>query len=57
MNMKKVIDADSGEVFNSMTEAAERSGISLPYLSGMLNGKFKNKTKLQWQVNPNSKLR
>ena len=46
---KKVLNKKTGEVYDSLTEAGNVYGKSIGFLSGMLNGKIKNKTDLVWK--------
>jgi hypothetical protein len=45
---KPVIDTKTNIKYNSLMEASEAFGISISYLSSMLNNKIKNKTSMQW---------
>lgn len=45
-NGKKVIDIETGEIFNSITDASKKSNYSLTSIRRFLNGKLKNKTNL-----------
>jgi len=45
---KKIINEDTGEIFNSVTEASISVDIKRTTLSAMLNGQNKNKTKLKY---------
>lgn len=46
--LKPVINTETHVRYNSLKEASESSGISISYLSSMLNNKIKNKTSMQW---------
>jgi hypothetical protein len=45
-NSKKVIDKDTGEIYNSVITAAKSIKMDKSYLAHMLNGKYVNKTNL-----------
>jgi hypothetical protein len=47
-NNKKIIDIETGIIFESMRKASEFSKVNYTMLSGMLNNKKINKTNLQW---------
>jgi hypothetical protein len=46
--LKPVIDTATHVKYNSLKDASESLGVSVSYLSGMLNNKIKNKTSMQW---------
>ncbi len=48
---KKVIDVDSGKIYNSIREASEFVDMSKTMLSRVLRGHFKNKTTLKLYEN------
>lgn len=45
---KKIINIETGEVFDTVEKAAESASIKRPTLSSMLTGKRKNKTSLRY---------
>ena len=47
-NNKKIIDTESGIIFESMRKASEFNNVNYSVLSEMLNNKRINKTNLQW---------
>lgn len=47
-NNKKIIDTETGFIFESMRKASEFSKVNYSVLSEMLNNKRNNKTNLQW---------
>lgn len=47
-NNKKIIDIETGIIFESMRKASEFSKVNYTMLSEMLNNKKINKTNLQW---------
>lgn len=47
-NSKKVIDTNTGVIYNSMTEAAEKNGLKKYNLSRYLTGEIKNTTTLKY---------
>jgi len=47
-NSKKVLDTKNNQVYKSLTTAAKKKGMSISYLSQMLNGYSKNITTLKW---------
>jgi hypothetical protein len=47
-NSKKVIDNNSGKIYNSAKEASELTGHKYKNLTNQLNGNRKNKTNLQY---------
>jgi len=40
----KIVDFNTGELIETLTEAAKRAGVSHKYLTGMLRGTYNNKT-------------
>lgn len=48
--MKKVVNTNSGFIYNSMTEAAFDFNISLSQISSKLNGHFKNNLPLNYVI-------
>jgi hypothetical protein len=50
-NNKKIIDIETGLVFESMRKASELNNINYSVLSEMLNNRKINKTNLQWLKN------
>ena len=50
-NNKKIIDIETGVVFESMRKASELNNINYSVLSEMLNNRKINKTNLQWLKN------
>lgn len=49
MNRKRIIDIDSGEIFESLTEASKASGAAVPNISNVLNGKRKSSAGRRWR--------
>lgn len=49
MNRKRIVDIDSGEIFNSLTEASIASGAAIPNISNVLNGKRKSSAGRRWR--------
>ena len=47
-NCKKIINTQTGKIYNSIEEAAKDIGISRVGLSLRLTGKIKNKTELNY---------
>jgi len=45
---KRVIDNETGRIYNSATEAANCYGISISHLKNMLNKYRTNKTEMEW---------
>lgn len=45
---RKVLNAVTGEIYSTVTEAAKSIGINRGYLSNMLSGKSKNKTNFKY---------
>jgi hypothetical protein len=50
INSKKVIDTNTGFIYNSMHEAAEANGLKRYNLSSHLTGRTKNITTLKYYI-------
>jgi hypothetical protein len=47
-NSKKVIDTETGEIFNSLQECCDINNLNSKYMSRWLNGSRSNKTKYKY---------
>lgn len=50
MTIYQLLNGEVINVFNSMTDASEHTGISIPLLSMIISGKRKNYTGYEWEV-------